>query len=149
MAKNFLVLLIGFFILLPFAGVSASTLNPDQLASFPGATVTSENAFGSNPASILELTPRKYKELTGKKMSFKEIIQLKAAQKLVKKNMGKAPGDVPQVVYIILAFFGLAWIIMGIKDEWSGNNWWINLLLSFLFIIPGLIHALVVMNQYY
>ncbi|RXK58593.1 YqaE/Pmp3 family membrane protein [Lacibacter luteus] len=55
----------------------------------------------------------------------------------------------PKGLYIVLAIFGLAWIAMGVMDNWSGSTWIINLVLTFLFWLPGLIHALVVMKNYY
>jgi uncharacterized membrane protein YqaE (UPF0057 family) len=37
---------------------------------------------------------------------------------------------------------------MGIKDDWSGNNWWLNLLLYCLCGIPGIIHSFIKMKEY-
>lgn len=121
----------------------------------------------SSVDEFLSLTPRTIKEATGKKLSIKEIIQLKTAQKAVKKGLGSDGGDLPQWLYIVLGIFGLAWIVMGIKDDWSGKNWWMNLIFvlaggiimsiiaifcPFLFALvglPGLIHALIKMKEYY
>lgn len=97
---------------------------------------------------FLSLTPSKYKELTGKKLGFKKSIELKAAQKYLKKKMAKA-ADIPKGLYIVLAIFGLGWLAMGLLDDWTGNDWWINLILTFLCWLPGLIHALVKMKKYY
>ncbi len=100
--------------------------------------------------NFLKLTPKKVHEMTGRKMTFKEKIGLKLAQKKMKNHLKKGgSGSVPKGVYILLAFFGLAWIVMGIMDDWSGNNWWLNLILVLLFWLPGFIHALIVMNKYY
>jgi uncharacterized membrane protein YqaE (UPF0057 family) len=97
---------------------------------------------------FLSLTPKKYKELTGKKLSLKETLQLKVAQKFVKKKL-KHGGEMSKGLYILLAFLGLAWIAMGVMDDWSGNTWVVNLILSFLCWLPGFIHALVKMKDYY
>ncbi|MBX9781956.1 MAG: YqaE/Pmp3 family membrane protein [Chitinophagaceae bacterium] len=100
--------------------------------------------------TFLSLTPKKVEEMTGRKMSFKERIGLKLAQSKMKRQLKKgSAGSVPKGVYILLAIFGLAWIAMGIMDDWSGNNWWLNLILTLLFWLPGFIHALVIMNKYY
>ncbi len=96
---------------------------------------------------FLELTPKKYQELTGKKLGLKKTLQLKAAQKIIKKRTNKA-GDMPKGAYIVLAIFNLCWIAMGVMDDWEGNNWWVNLLLSICYL-PALIHALVKMDDYY
>jgi uncharacterized membrane protein YqaE (UPF0057 family) len=97
---------------------------------------------------FLTLTPSKYKELTGKKLGLKKSMELKAAQKFLKKKMGKA-SDVPKGLYIVLAILGWAWVVMGIMDDWTGNDWWVNLLLTILCWLPGVIHALVKMKKYY
>ena len=97
---------------------------------------------------FLALTPKKYKELTGKKLGVKKALQLKAAQKIVKKRT-KNSDDIPKGVYIILAILGWAWLLMGIMDDWEGNNWWVNLLLTILCWLPGVIHAFVKMDEYY
>ncbi len=149
-SKRLLLLLIGIMGLLPLTAVNASTVSPikETTPILVNATIT--NQFKNNLQEFVELTPRKYTELTGKKLTVKEIIQLKSAQKLVKKQLANAPGDdIPKVLYIVLAIFGLAWIVMGIKDDFTGTNWWVNLLLSLLCIIPGLIHALIKMDEYY
>ena len=97
---------------------------------------------------FLSLTPKKYKELTGKKLGVKKTLQLKAAQKIIKKKTGKSD-DIPKGLYIVLAIFGLAWIGMGVMDGWEGNNWWVNLILTLLCWLPGFIHALIKMDEYY
>jgi uncharacterized membrane protein YqaE (UPF0057 family) len=100
--------------------------------------------------NVLSLTPSKVQEMTGKKMSLKEKIALKFTQAKLKKEFKKGgSGSIPKGVYILLAFFGLAWIAMGVMDDFSGTNWWLNQILTFLFWIPGFIHALIVMKQYY
>jgi uncharacterized membrane protein YqaE (UPF0057 family) len=70
--------------------------------------------------------------------------------KKLSKAMSKADNaDIPKGLYIVLAIFGLAWIGMGVMDDWSGNNWWVNLILTLLFWLPGFIHALIKMKDYY
>ena len=87
--------------------------------------------------------------MTGHKLTLKETLKLKAAQKAVKSQMKKGGEGMTKGVYILLAILGLAWIAMGVKDDWSGNNWWVNLILTFLCWLPGFIHALVKMKEYY
>jgi uncharacterized membrane protein YqaE (UPF0057 family) len=123
------------------------------------AAVSNENAQAKNETnfksftdlnSFLSLSPKSYKELTGKKLTLKEKFSLKITQKMLKKQNKKAEGgDLPQWAYILLAILALGWLAIGIRSNWKGNDWWICLLLYFLFYFPGLIYAIVVMNKYY
>jgi uncharacterized membrane protein YqaE (UPF0057 family) len=101
-----------------------------------------------NVADFLNITPEKYSEMTGKKLGIVNTLKLKAAQKVVKNHLG---GDMPieKGVYVLLAILGLAWIAMGLADDWKGNDWVVNLILTILCWLPGLIHALVKMKKYY
>ena len=105
---------------------------------------------------FLELTPKKFREMTGKKLSFKETIGLKMAQKKVKSEMRKAKKGkrdtipVAKGLFIVFAIFIpiVAVIMMGLASDWQGNNWWIALLLYFACYLPGLIYTLVKMKDY-
>ena len=98
---------------------------------------------------FLSLTPSKYKKLTGHKLGLKKSIELKAAQKFVKMKMSAASGEMSKGLYIVLAILGLGFIGLGVLSDWSGNNWWVCLLLSLLCWLPGVIYALVKMKDYY
>lgn len=116
---------------------------------------------------FLKLTPRKIKKATGKKLTIKEIIQLKTAQQTLNSTVAVDDSEMPKWLYILLGIFGLAWIVMGIKDNWEGKNWWMNIIwvvggailvtiigifcpfLWLLVMVPGLIHALIKMKEYY
>ncbi len=101
---------------------------------------------------FLNLTPRKYRQLTGERLGLVNTVKLKAAQKVVKKAMyKKAGGDdgITKGVYVLLAILGFAWVAMGIKDDWEGSDWLVNLILVVLCWLPGVIHALVKMKKYY
>lgn len=97
---------------------------------------------------FLSLTPKKYKEMTGQKLGLKKTLELKAAQKFIKKQMKKEP-EFSKGLYVLLAILGLAWVAMGVMDDWSGNDWIVNLILTVLCWLPGLIHALTKMKKYY
>ena len=98
---------------------------------------------------FLQLTPAKFKAMTGKRLGFFGTLKLKIAQKFLKRQQSRGRSDIPQVLYVFGAIFGLAWLFMGIMDNWSGDDWWINLILTLLFWLPGLIHALIKMSKYY
>lgn len=135
----------------------ALVLQTSSYAAFTGTEAKNEaifeNAFiaknfENNLQAFLELTPSKYKALTGNKLTIKEALALKAAQKAFKKQQQRA-GDIPKGLYIVGAIFGFAWLLMGIMDDWEGKNWWVNLILAFLCWIPGVIHAFIKMKEYY
>lgn len=86
--------------------------------------------------------------MTGERLGFKNTLKLKAAQKFLKKEMKKDDG-ITKGLYILLAILGLAWIAMGVKSDWSGSDWIVNLILTLLCWLPGFIHALVKMKDYY
>lgn len=97
---------------------------------------------------FLSLTPKKYREMTGERLGLKNAIQLKAAQKIVKKQF-KRDADISKGVYILLAFVGLGWLAMGLLTDFDGSDWIVNLVLTILCWLPGFIHALVKMKDYY
>jgi uncharacterized membrane protein YqaE (UPF0057 family) len=106
---------------------------------------------------FLEITPAEYKKITGQRLGLKNSLALKAAQVKVKHEMknatispvGTAGDGITKGVYILMAFFGLAWLAMGLKSDWSGSDWIVNLILTALCWLPGFIHALVKMKDYY
>ena len=120
-------------------------------------TVFSSEMSTMDMDEFLALTPKKYKQKTGKKLGLKKSIQLKLAQRMIKKQQrrmkkhSKRANDsgISSGLYIVLAIFGLAWIAMGVMDDWSGSNWIVNLLLTALLWLPGLIHALIKKKDYY
>lgn len=100
-------------------------------------------------ANFMTLTPKKYKEMTGERLGLVKSVKLKMAQKYVKKNLMSDDAGISSGLYILLAILGLAWVAMGIMDDWEGSNWIINLILVWLCWLPGLIHALAKRSEYY
>jgi uncharacterized membrane protein YqaE (UPF0057 family) len=100
---------------------------------------------------FLSLTPSKYKKLTGHKLGMKKSLELKAAQKLLKKKLMNpaAAEDLSKGLYIVLAIIGWGFLGLGLVSDWQGNDWWICLLLTFLCWLPGVIYALIKMKDYY
>lgn len=98
---------------------------------------------------FLALTPAKYREITGERLGLKNTMKLKAAQKFLKKELKKSDDGITKGLYILLAILGLAWIAMGVKSNWNGSDWVVNLILTLLCWLPGFIHALVKMKDYY
>ena len=102
---------------------------------------------------FLSMTPKKFKQKTGKKLGVKKSLQLKAAQRAIKKKMKKMKKagneDISSGLYVLLAILGLGWVAMGVMDDWSGNNWIVNMILTVLCWLPGLIHALAKKKDFY
>ena len=145
-----------------FSLLVALTLTMASQAAIPTRSVvlpTGENQvnedvtriFNDNLQAFLQLTPREYHKLTGKKLTLAETVKLKAAQKMVKSQLDKADGEdtFPKGGYIVLVILGWGFIPLGILSDWKGNDWWVNLLLTALCWLPGVIHGLVKMKDYY
>ncbi len=138
-------------VLFLFVIVCTNAFNPLKNVpnSAPVANITTlDKMIAKGGKSFLDMTPKEFQKMTGKKLSVKEIIKMKVAQKALKMKMKKSGGDYSKGLFILLAILGWAWLLMGLQDDWSGNNWWVNLLLTLLCGIPGLIHALVKMKEY-
>ncbi len=99
-------------------------------------------------SDFLTMTPKDYRRLTGKRLGIKNSIKLKVAQRTFKKKMG-GNADISPGLYVVMAIFGLGWLAMGLIDDWEGDDWIINLVLTILCWLPGLIHALVKREDYY
>lgn len=135
-----------------FNSISVSSSNwANQFKSESEMSVVSPEMAKMNIEKFLSLTPSKYREMTGKKLGLKKTIELKAAQKFLSKKMGKgtSSSDIPKGLYIVGAILGWGWLLMGLMDNWTGNDWWTNLILTALCWLPGVIHAFVKMSKYY
>lgn len=101
-----------------------------------------------NVEKFISLTPSEFEKMTGKKLGWKKTLAMKAAQKKMKKEMPASPDDLSKELYIVLAIL-ISFVAVGIASDWKGGDWVINLLLSCLCWIPGVIHALIKMKNYY
>ena len=149
--------------ILAFAALSMSVAVASEKAVAPAGAVLAESGLPAdalvNLDEFVTLTPKKYKEMTGKKLSFKETIMLKLAQKKIKKQIRKAnrgqqnddEEQFPKGLFIACAILLpiAAVIFMGVMDDWKGNTWWVALILYALCYIPGLIYTLTKMKNYY
>ncbi len=119
-------------------------------AKMPALDFQAADLNKMNMKSFLSLTPAQYKQMTGKRLGFFKSMELKMVQKQMKKQMdNESGGDLPKWAYIVLSIFALGWLAIGVRSNWKGNDWWIALLLYFLFYFPGLIYSLIVMKKYY
>ena len=108
-----------------------------------------EVATANNQAQMLEKMSSKMAS-GSHKLSFKEKLVLKLVTKKaekMQKKMSAAP-SIDKGVYIILAIL-IPFLAVGLATNFEGADWLICLLLTFLFYLPGLIYALIKMNDYY
>ena len=154
--KRSLLSLIGLLVSIGICSAVHSSPNEKSLLksdldAIPAYAALSDDIKSMSLDDFLNLTPKQYKELTGEKLGVKNSVKLKAAQKLIKRQQKGKGGatDIPKGLYIAGAIIGFAWILMGLMDDWEGNNWWLSLILFFLCWIPGVIHAFIKMDEYY
>ena len=144
--KHFILLFT--FLLFSMSGFAANTSTIDQLKSDPSVAAFSGDIATLGLDQFLTLTPNKYRALTGKRMGLRKVVQLKAAQHFIKKELQQEP-DITKGLYVLLAIIGLGWLAMGLLDDWSGSDWLVNLILTALCWFPGVIHALIKMKKYF
>ena len=139
--------------LLVFVGNTSFALvgNPatKQIAGELAYTTNVPEFATMNLEQFLEITPNQIKEITGHKLSLKETVKLKLAQKKVAKIVGKKAPAIESSVYVLLVILGLGWVAMGLNDDWSGSDWIVNLLLTALCWLPGVIHGLSKRSKWY
>ncbi len=151
------VFMLSFVLVAAIGLMSVSSTSPSPLKKVDNISLVNRDAqtfLSENPnlsvEDFLTLTPKKYKELTGKKLGLKKTIMLKVAQKQVKKamlNPGKK-NAISKLVYILLAIFIAPFLAVGLATNWEGSDWWKALLWTLLCGIPGIIYALVKMKNY-
>ncbi|GLR17425.1 YqaE/Pmp3 family membrane protein [Portibacter lacus] len=143
------ILLFSLFLIMGFGAKAVNSVSwAQQFGDEPKIQMLTPEMTHLVVDQFLALTPKAYKEMTGDKLGLKKTLQLKAAQKFIKAKMNGAE-DIDKGLYIVLAILGLGFIAMGLMDDWEGNNWWVNIILTFLCWIPGVIHALMKMKDYY
>lgn len=97
---------------------------------------------------FLNMTPKKYKKMTGKKLGFKNTIKMKVAQKMLKKKMRKdgSSGGKSQLVALLLCLFigalgihrfYLGYTTIGIIQLLTAGGCGIWALIDFIRIIVG------------
>lgn len=137
--------LLGFFVNFAFA----TPTNQNQLDHIDPAIAETFNV--NSVDDFLNLTPKKYKEITGERMSIKEVIGLKIAQRKVKKaiDSGSMPFDTDdnEILIYVLCFF-IPPLAVGLLYD-IGSEFWTNVILTLLCGIPGIIHAFIVCARYF
>lgn len=141
--------------------LSRETITPQQAAALEQQAVQPETVKGevqpvaeqttlSAPATpaatstVNTVTEAKKEEVSVNKKEARETT--KTAVKQAKKDAKKSADDVPDVVIILLCLFIPPLAVYLIKGD-IDNDFWINLVLTFLCGIPGIIHAFIVYSK--
>jgi uncharacterized membrane protein YqaE (UPF0057 family) len=134
-----------------FAASEKTPVIADQFSQLDEIKGLSPEMLQLGLKQFTEITPKQYREMTGQKLGIKKTVQLKMAQHKVKKAMKKADGGdgITPGIYVLLAILGLGWFAIGMLSDWEGSDWIVNLLLTALCWLPGLIHALIKKKNYY
>jgi len=119
----------------------------EQYNNQPGVEHLSDEMTSMSMDDFMNLTPKKYRQMTGERLGFKKSVQLKVAQKMIKRSQKRE--DISQGLYIVLAIFWLGWLAIGVLEDWDGSEWIIALVLYALFWLPGFIYSLIKMGDYY
>jgi len=128
--------------------VDAVTLNESNETS----VVVEENTYNevdsqeSEAINTTKIEKVKKAIRAPKASSSKEVASAKktmASTKLVKKAL---KDDVPIILLYVLCFF-IPFLAVGLATDWDVTAVVINLLLCFLFWLPGVIHALIVVGR--
>ncbi len=110
--STILVVALLFFTMNIFA-VNSKPISKELIAKEEMYTATNLEEF-------LELTPRKIRKQTGKKLKLKEIIVLKAAQKKIKKAYKKQQNEGKPKSQVVALIFAIAIGYLGVHRFYLG-----------------------------
>jgi uncharacterized membrane protein YqaE (UPF0057 family) len=128
--------------------VDGVTLNESNDASVFVENITS-NEVNSEVSSVVNNTKTEKVNrtiITPKASSSKVVAsanKTKASTKMVKKAL---KDEVPTILLYVLCFF-IPFLAVGLATDWDVTAVVINLLLCFLFFLPGIIHAIIVVGR--
>lgn len=133
------------FTTIAFSLVMALCLGTSAFAVPPvsEATTTTELS-GISLEELKTITPQQYTELTGKKLNFAQVAALKYTQHKLKKS-GKDPIEDDKVLIYLLCFFIPPVAVYLLYD--IGQEFWVNVLLTLLCGLPGIIHAFIICSK--
>ncbi len=115
---------------------TASISTEQEAVNAPENTVVNQSVKKENATSSAVRSTETKKTAS---LSFKKTIIKQAARKLT-SNKNNAPDE---ILLIILCFF-IPPVAVGLKTDWDTRTVVINILLTLLCGIPGIIHALIV-----
>ncbi len=103
-----------------------------------------ESEISSNSNTSFSVIDKlNYTNLSPKNKINKEEKNMKEKRKEIKKAL---KDDVPVGLLYVLCFF-IPWVAVGLATNWDIETVVYNILLSLLFVIPGIIHAFIVVRN--
>ena len=127
---------------------------PTEVSSIDNSQINENSLTASADKSIfvpatpkIDLTKKHSTPEVNKSLPVSEIKAIvKAGVKENKKANKKRGGDVPKGLLYVLCFF-IPFLAVGLATNWDINKVLINILLTLLCGIPGIIHALIVVSK--
>ena len=77
---------------------------------------------------------------------YNDTTNMKKKEKALKASDSNLGGDVPTGLLYVLCFF-IPWLAVGLATDWDIKKVLINILLTMLCGIPGIIHAFIVVSK--
>lgn len=135
------------FTTIAFSLVMALCLGTSAFAVPPVSETTSNSELSAISFNdLVNMTPQQYTELTGEKLSFTQVVALKYTQhKLKKASNGQDPIEDDKVLMILLAIIIPPVAVYLLHD--IGQEFWVNIILTLLCGLPGMIHALILVSK--
>jgi uncharacterized membrane protein YqaE (UPF0057 family) len=134
MRKNLLLLTVSFLMLLPFASYSASSTKDVKEAA---SQVSNEPAVGTVQDALKE-----FKNLS-KRERKDRIKEAKKEINLLKEKKAAGDPSVNTALLVVLAIL-LPPLAVYLHEGVINGKFWIDLILTLLFYLPGMIYALIV-----
>lgn len=124
--------------------------NADAAYRIKKSTVqTIENQFVISPVSNYVVAPIENNN-TIDATAIKQVNKKRSlASRIINYLFPTEEALIPLPVYILLAFPFLGWLAMGINDDFTGDDWWICIILYCCLWFPGFIFTLIKMKKYY
>ena len=134
------------FTTIAFSVVMAFCLGSTAFAVPPVSETTAKTELsGISYDELVNITPQQFTELTGQKLSFVQVATLKYAQNKLKKS-GKDPIGDDKVLMILLAILIPPVAVYLLHDDIT-KDFWVNIILTLLCGLPGMIHALILVSK--
>ena len=133
------------FTTIAFSVVMAFCLGSTAFAVPPVSETTAKTELSNiSLDELMNITPQQLSEITGKKLNLTQIAALKYTQHKLKKS-GQDPIEDDKILIYLLCFFIPPVAVYLVYD--IGQEFWVNVILTLLCGLPGIIHAFIVCSK--